>query len=724
MSIIQTIRERGAKVSVILIALALVGFILTDYFSGKGRGAVGGGGTVGKVNGTSISYENLSRKIDQLEDNMKQQGYPGGDALRQQALTQAWDQEVSRIVLKEEFDKLGISIGKKELGDILYGPNAPSDLKQQFTDEKTGQFNAVAAKTAVDQLLKKKATTPEEQAQKENFNNYIEQLELQRKEQKYVALLGNSVNFARWYVEKYNADNSQLAKISVVREVYTSIPDSTVKVTDKEIEDYIRKHKDDYKQEESRSINYVNFSAAPSAADSVETKNRLLAMKAEFDSTKNLEQFLAGEGVNNYYNGYIRDTVIQISAKHEIFKIPVGTTYGPYLDGGSYVLAKLEGVRQMPDTVKVRHILVATTQRDPQTGQMYPVKDTATAKKQIDSIQTAIRNGSNFDSLVVKLSDDQGSKEKGGVYDAVPSGQMTAAFNDFIFLNPVGTKGIVKTEFGYHYIEILSQKGGGPAYKIAYLPKEITASQETDNNANNLATQFAGDSRDQKAFEENFEKNLKPKGYIKGIATGITPIAADVRGVGASRAFVKNIYAASLGEVLKPEHIDNNYVVAVVTEVFKAGTQTAATARPSVEAALRNKKKAELLKQKVGKVTTLEAAAAAWGGKTIETVDSLRMNGRGNVTAMGYEPRVNGAAFNPANKGKVVPEALEGINGVYVVRVDALTATPVTEANVVEQRKGFYKQSKDYAENPNSPAYPVNSLRKAATIKDNRADKF
>ena len=36
---------------------------------------------------------------------------------------------------------------------------------------------------------------------------------------------------------------------------------------------------------------------------------------------------------------------------------------------------------------------------------------------------------------------------------------MVPEFNDFIFGNPVGSKGIVKTEFGYHYIEILSQKG-------------------------------------------------------------------------------------------------------------------------------------------------------------------------------------------------------------------------------------------------------------------------
>ncbi|MGB3153933.1 MAG: peptidylprolyl isomerase [Chitinophagaceae bacterium] len=725
MSIIQTIRERGAKVSVVLIALALIGFILTDYFSGKGRNAFGGsGGTVGRVNGNKIIFEDFSKKVDQTEESMKQQGYPSGGALRQQAIDQTWNQEINRLLLTDEFDKLGIDIGKKELGDILYGPGAPDDLKKQFTDEKTGQFNAIAAKTAIDQMLKKKAKTPEEQAQKDNFNNYIYQLELQRKEKKYVSLLANSTNLPRWYAEKLNSDNSQMAKISVVKEVYTSIADSTIKIEDKEIADYISKHKEDYKQEESRTINYVTFSASPSAADSIDARNKALAIKTTFDTTQNLKQFLASEGVNNYYDGYINGKTIQISAKDSIFKIPVGSIYGPYLDGGSYMLAKLEGVKQMPDTVKVRHILVATMQRDPQSGQMYPTRDTASAKKLIDSIQTAIQNGSNFDTLCVKLSEDEGSKDKGGVYDNVPSGNMVAPFNDFMFLNPVGTKGIVKTEFGYHYMEILSQKGSGPAYKIAYLPKEITASSETDNNASNLANQFAGDSRDEKSFNEVFEKTLKPKGLLKGIAADIIPNSAEVRGVGVSRSFVKNIYAAKRGEVLKPERIDNNYVVAIVTETFSEGTVSVNKARPSAEPVLRNKKKAELLKQKAGKVITLEAVAAAWGNKTIETIDSLRINGKGSVTSLGYEPRVNGAAFNPANKGKVVPEILEGINGVYVIRVESVSSTPIAGANVADQRKGFYDQTKQYTENPQSPVYPVNALKGAATIKDNRASKF
>ena len=712
MSIIQSIREKGAKVTVVVIAIALVGFILTDYFQGRGRGAgAGSGNSVGKVNGKNLGFEDFNRKVDQAQETMRQQGYPSTPATTQMAIDNTWEQEVGRILMEEEFARLGIDVSKKELGDILYGANAPADLKSQFTDPQTGQYNPVQAKQQVDQIMKK--GTPE---QKSSFNNYVNQLILQRRYEKYMSLFSNSTNTPRWLVEKQNADNSQMAKALIVKEVYSSIPDSTVKIDDKEIAGYINKHKDEFKQTESRTISYVAFNGSPSAADSAETIKKLNDLKLAFDTTNNVEQLLMSEGADATinYDGYRSGSSIQSAFKDSIIKTPVGSVYGPYLEGNNYMLAKLEGVRQMPDSVKARHILVATTQRDQQSGQSYTIRDTATAYKLADSIQTAIARGSNFDTLCAKLSEDPGSKDKGGVYENVSSGQMVGPFNDFLFLNPVGSKGIVKTDFGYHYIEILSQKGSGPGYKISFLPKEILVSPETDNNASNQANLFAGDSRDIKSFDANYEKNLKGKGINKAIAT-LGPRDAQITGLGSSRQFVKNVYEAKLGEVLKPEKIDNNYVVAVVTEVLKEGTMTVEKARPSVEAVLRNKKKAETLIQKVGKITTLEAAAAAWGGKQIETIDSLRMTGSNNL--LGYEPRVTGAVFNPANKGKVVPEAIEGQSGVYVVKVENVTSTPVTAGSVAEQRKSQADQKKQTAN-------PLEALKKTASIKDNRNDRY
>lgn len=712
MSIIQDIRDKYAKVTVVLIALALVGFILTDYFQGQSRSGGGSSSnTIGTVNGRSIDYTDFSRKVEQNKQSMKAQGYPQNAALDQQAIDQTWNQEINLLLLEEELDKLGIVVSKKEMGDVIYGPNAPQDLKSQFIDSATGQFDPVKAKQSIDQMLKSKQTPPEQKAQ---FNSYITGLELQRKQDKFFSLLSKSVNHPRWFVEKQNADASQMARISFVNETYASIPDSTVKVEDKDIADYINKNKELFKQEESRSIAYVTFSAAPSAKDSADTKSKLMLLKDQFDSIANVEPFLLNENVSTYYGGYISGKTIQIAVKDSIFRTPVGSVYGPYLDGNSYVLAKLEGVRQVADTANVRHILIGTQQG----------RDSATASKLIDSIRIAIAGGASFDSLCAKYSEDGGSKDKGGLYENVPSGQMVPPFNDYIITNPVGSKGVVKTEFGYHYIEILSQKGGGAGYKVAYLPKEIVTSKETDAAAQENALKFAGESKDIKSFDANYEKEWKPKGFIKAVATDIAPSTSEIRGLGISRSFVRTIYDAKGGEVLKPELVDDNYVVAVVTEIAKEGTMSVAKARMYVEPMLKNKKKAVLLKQKVGKVSTLEAAATALGGKQIVTVDSIRMAGRSNNPALGYEPRITGSAFNPANKGKVVPEALEGVSGVYVVKVDDVVATPVTAGDVNSQRKAQEMQMRQYVENNQSPSFPLNVLRNAATIKDKRSRRM
>jgi peptidyl-prolyl cis-trans isomerase D len=739
MSVIQKIQEKYAKLMAIIIALALMIFVVMLAFENGGRLFNGGNSTtVGKVNGTAIDYTEFMAKVEKQQKNMETRGYGSGAQLQQQAIESVWTEEVNDILQNSELDKLGITVGKKEMGDILYGPNAPEDLKKLFTDSTTGMYNGQLAKSSIDQMLKTKRGTEQQMQQREQFIDYINYLETARLRDKYNSLLSNSVNYPKWFIEKEIADKSQLAKIALVRENYSSNTDTTIKVSDKDIEEYFDKHKKDkeYKQPESRGIAYVAFSTFPSAADSTTSKNRVLALKPEFDTVNNMHKFFAAQGIDNFNDNYLIAASVPTPApaKDSILKSPVNGVYGPYLENGSYTLAKLIGVRQQPEMVKVRHILVSTATQNPQTGQMTPTKDTLVARKLIDSIQTAIKNGSKFDTLAVKFSDDSPTTEsknpgkfnkvKGGIYDSVRANAMVPAFNDFIFGNSVGSKGVVKTEYGYHYIEILAHEGSTtPAYKIAYLSKPIESSVETETNASNEAAKFAGDSRDKKTFDTNAVKLVKEKGVSKSIVGDILPTSYQVGALGQSRTFVKNIYKASLGEVLEPEKVGENYVVALVTEINEEGTMSLVKAKPTIEARLHNRKIAEKLTKKIGTVTTLEAAAATLGGKQIEMIDSLRMTG-GQTTqsarGIALEPKVIGASFNPANRGKVVPQVIEGAGAVYVVRVDNVTATAVGDANVADQRKGRYQMGKQQA----MGRLPIQILREAATIKDWRIKFF
>lgn len=717
MSFIQDIREKYARWAVVAIALSLLGFILMDAFAGRGSIFSGGpSSTLGKVNGKKINVTEFNKRVQQQETYMQQQqqGVNIGERERWGIMDNVWNDMVTQSLLQDELDILGMKVGKKEINDILFGANPPQDLKQQFTDPNTGQYDAAMAQQQINEI--KRRGTPE---QINSFDEYIGQLKFQRLFDKYNSLLTNSVHFPVWFLEKQNADRSLIANVSYVRVNYTDsmFIDSAITVSEKEIEEYMRKDKETYEQkEETRSISYVLFSARASAADSMITREKLLALKPEFDTTKEIQRFFNREGNRTpFYDGFQNAGAIQSPFKDSIIRLPNGGIYGPYTEGSNYVLAKKVDEKRWPDTVKVRHILIGLSQQDPQSGEMIPIRDTTTAKNLADSLQQAIKNGASFDAICAQFSEDPGSKDKGGVYDNVYPGQMVPEFNDFIFDNRTGSKGVVKTQFGYHYIEILSQKGSSPVYKIAYLTRPIEPSQETDDIANNEANQFAGKSRDVKSFDENYEKELKPKQILKLTASDIKANDYSVSGY-VSRQFVKNIFSAKQGAVLDPVSIGEDYVVAVVTEVTKKGSMSVSKARMSVEPILRNRKKAETVKQKLGKISTLEAASATVG-QPIEPADSVRLQGQS--PALGFEPKVLGAIFNPANTGKVIPEVIEGVAGVYVVRVESVSATPVENANVAEQQRTNYQQAKQAAMYRFSQV-----LKEAASIRDNRSKQF
>ena len=511
-------------------------------------------------------------------------------------------------------------------------------------------------------------------------------------------------------------DNSMVANAAFVSVPYTTIADSTVKVSDAEINDYVKAHKADYEQKEpNRSIAYVQFSAAPSAADSALTRNQLLSLRDSFQRTSNVKEFLvANRSLAQFNETYISKDDLNMQSKDSIFGAPIGAVTGPFAEQEAFLMAKMLDKKTQPDTVKVRHILIALNPTDAAGQPGGTTRDSATAKRIADSVRTAIAAGANFDSVAARVSDDPGSKFKGGVYDSITrQTQFVPEFKDFALNNPTGAKGVVKTQFGYHYIEVMSQRGSSPVYQVAFFALPIEASPETVSEASNGANMFAGTAKDEKSFNEYFEKNLKGKGYNKLVASNLKPMDFFVTGInGSARELVKETFTADKGDVISPSQpINNTYVVAVVTDVQEAGVPSATAVRSLVEPLLRNRKKAGLIKSQMGKVTDLTAVSAKFN-QPVQPADSLRFGGGG---ALGYESKVLGAIFNPANKGKVAPEGIAGQAGVYAIRTDAVFTTAVENASIEQQRQMMEMQSRQMFRSP------VEILQKKADIKDYRS---
>ncbi len=693
MSIIQNIRERGSWI-LICIVIALIALILPESVSSNKDL-----NSLGVINGTTINKIDFEQKVQ----NTLQQ-YAAQGAQRGQVINQLWDNEVINLLIKKEADKLGLSVGSKEVNDVIYGEESP--FRQQFTDPTTGEFKVNDLKAQLAEL--KKSTKKEVVDQKEQLEKNVILPALEKRTlRKYQALLYRGIQVPKWLLEKQYAENNAISNIRFVNMPYTTIADTTIKVSNEDISAYLKENSAAFQVEEAqRNISFIAFSAAPTTADSTITKNNILALKNSFQTSKDAAAYLNTVTPDTkYYDGFLGKSRIQIPEKEAVLSTPKGGLYGPYVDGPNYTIAKIIGTRLLPDSASVRHILIMTT-----NAQNQVIREEGTAKVLIDSIKNAIAGGATFESMVEKYSEDGGSKANGGIYEMFPQANMVKPFNDFSFENPVGSKGVVKTEFGYHYIEVLKQTPPSPAYNIAYLTLPILASKETTTTAQTTAAKFAADSKDQKSFNANalkLNKQALP-------ATNIKAYDFNIQGLGETREIVRWVFEKKVNDVSEPIEVGDAYIVANITSEDKPGLMSVETAKSkNIEVIIRDQKKAETIKSKL-KGATLEAIATA-AGATVLQADSLSYTST-NISGLGNEPKLVGASFNKALLNKV-SAPIAGNSGVFVISVSNLgaIAAPGDLAAFKEQYQGRLS---------NTILNSVLALKKTAKIQDNRAKLY
>jgi peptidyl-prolyl cis-trans isomerase D len=709
MSIIQQLRDRAAILLISLIALSLIGFLVQDAFVGGSSGLFSGPSTTaGSINGRKVDAREYSDKVRLAEEGYRSRGYPMNEMMSQNVMESIWNSYIQDELVRTECNKLGIAFTPKELGALLFSDAAPQEFKQLFTDQNTGVYNIDGARQWFANIKKSKKSEDVKAINEQLINPLV----LNQMMVKYVSLVSGATYVPKWMVEKMNTDNNTFAGISFAGFPYGTMSDSLpgLKVTDAEINEYVQQHKDEYKQEKTRSISYVVFDAGPSKGDSTAILNQLEALKSDFAAAADARAFVTrNNSALPFFDGYALKSNLQMAMKDSIIALPVGKVIGPYLDGGSYVIAKKVDVMKLPDSVYCRHILIRTSGEG--------ATPDSTAKKRIDSIAAAINAGGDFEKIMMQVSDDkEANKIPGGImqFSSMQIQNKESFDPDFgkfiLFDGKKGDRKVVKTQFGYHYIHITEQKKFEDAYKVAYLSKRIVPSPETDNAASAAATQFAANSRNIKAFDENVTKQK----LNKRLADNIREMDYSAAGL-PSRQFVKWIFENEPGDVSEPFDFDDKYVVAVITGAYSEGVQPAQVARPLVEPLLRNRKKAAEIIKKIGNITTLEAVASAHN-LTVLKADTVRFADQ-FIPNLGGEPKVIGAAFYKQNLNKV-SAPIEGGGGVYLIQVHNTGALPNTASPVEDQRKMLTQQIKQYV----NTGTVIDALRKASTIKDNRRE--
>jgi peptidyl-prolyl cis-trans isomerase D len=703
MQIIQSIKDRGGVIMAIFIAIALISFILMDSKSGENRPT---SSDIGKINGTTIDLNDFNKRVKGEENKQAQQsGQQPTGAAAMRIRSQVWDQIVAENVFYAEADKLGIELTSKELSSILLS----NEQSNPFLQEKSllgadGKLDIAKATEALVNIKKFKGD------QRDAIDAQIlEPLKLSSAAMKYGALMSAAAYYPTWMQTKDEAEANNFATISYVAVPYNEISDSAVTVKDEDINSYVAKHKPLFKQEAGRIISYVAFSQLPSAADSANTRQIIEGLKTSFASDTSAKNFVArSASVVDFVDDYLPLSRIQSAVKDSIVKQGIGVVSGPYIDGANYSIAKVLGTKPLPDSVKARHILISLNDRE--SGKVLMAD--SVGKKLADSILAAVKSGADFGALAVKYSAD-GSKDKGGDLGTFGFGQMVPEFNDFCFTKAVGSKDVVKTQFGYHIIDVQNQTNFKPAYKIAIVAKPILPSDETVNAASIAATKASANKTGKELSDYISKNGLK----MVEMPTIIKDNDFSVGNMQEARNLVQWAFKAKKGAVSDPIVIGDEFVVATVNNIYAEGTQDAATARAGAEAAVRNQKKADMIVAKIG--ATMETAAAAYN-KQVQVAgadSSITLNGR-IINGIGAEPKVIGAAFNKENQTKA-SAAIIATSGVYVIKTTAVLpkagTTAEQKASQASSRiAGIRQQGSNWFE----------GLRKQADVKDERSKFF
>ncbi len=683
MSVIQKIRNKYAKLAGFIIALALVGFILMDAASSRFGNFFGNDQSVVKVNGEKIDSRDYSQRVKEYEAlyNYSSQGRSLDEATRAQINDQALNELINEKLIAEQSEKLGLDFTKEEEKDIIYGA-APDPVVQQykwFVNPDTKMFDPQRVK-AFEQQIDQVDPTGKTREEWEAIKNYVLRNRLARK---YNALLNNFVYTPKFLLDRQVKEQNELASINYVKVPFASINDNDIKVTDEELVSYMKEHKALYTIDyPTRSIEYVSFDVLPSAEDTARALGALQQLKDEFTTTTDAQSMVNRNSDDPYNDVYVNKGSFMSMYADSIFRLSTGEVYGPYFENNAYKLTKVLDKKMMPDSVRSRHILIKTQQN------RQLVMDDSAAKLKLDSAIAALKSGMPFGEVVKKYSDDEGSVNTAGEYTFTlqQRPQLSKEFGDFVFEGRPGETKVVKVEndgyAGYHYIEILDQKGTQPAVKLATITKGLYAGDNTQNAVYAKATEFAGKNNTSKAFDEA----VKNENLNKRIGENVKINDFMISGLGSAREIIRWMYDANVGDVSSVFALDGRYVVAKLSGKQDEGLMKLdANMRPSIESAVKAEKKAEKIKEKYKSVNSLDAIAQQAGQQKAE-VDSFNASNSfvGNI---GFEPKVVGYTFYKGFNPNTVSPGIKGQDGVIYISVINRWTRPSTQDEGVRKQQ-------------------------------------
>lgn len=703
MATLQKLRNRAGLMVAIVIGLAMGAFILGDILNSGSKLMRPKQMEIAEINGTSISYPEFQKKVDELSEvyKMNTQKNQIDENTWVQIREQVWQELLQQNILDKAAQNLGITVTSQELFDLIQGNNPHPIIQQLFRNPKTGLVD----KSVILQFLKSLETTATQEQKTYWF--YIEnQIKEDKIRAKYNDLISKGLyvttDEAKEKLELKNRNTSfQYLAVS-----YSSIPDSTVKVSESDLRSYYDKHADDFKQDKTRKIDYVVFDVIPSVGDSIATKKWVDDSKQDFANAPDNAQYVNVNSDTPFDPEYYKKSEIKPEALAEwAFTAKPGEFYGPYLENGEYKLAKLDARKMMPDSVEASHILIS-----PQKAGS-PEK----AKARIDSLKNVIEKGGNFAELAKKYSEDTGSAAKGGDLGWFKRHQMVPEFEEAAFSGEVNKLYVATTRFGVHLIKPTKMGKPTEEVRLAILTRKIEPSNETYQKVYALTSKFASENTDLKTFNKSIinEKLSKRQATLKENENQLP-------GLDGSRSLIRAAFQAEVGNIIENTEgstifeYGNKFVIAALTGATEEGTESFEDAKISLELAVRKEKKGDMLAEKLKAAaagqTELGIVAAKFS-TDVKEASGVNFTSY-SIPGLGFEPAVIGTVCSTPD-GKISTPVIGNL-GVYLTKVTGVTKGNDTN---VKAEKTLLEQTLAYQ----AGSQAFEALKKNADIVDKRS---
>lgn len=678
---------------VVIIGLALLAFVLGDLFKSTNRRQQN---DVAVVNGEKITYQDFANLAEQNIENQKRNtgSISNDDAFN--VRNQTLEQMIREIIMNEEFSALGLTVTSAELVDQFLGDEPNQYVAQSFQDAN-GKFDREAVRNFINNFDQ---YSPEMQASWLDFENAIMQ---DRLNTKYESLLKHGFYMPKKLADRYNENKNAKKSAEVYAVRYTTIPDSTVVVTEQDNRKYYEQYKNKYQADETRAIDYIVFDVKPSKADYEAAKNYVESVKEGLAQTSNVANFVAYNSDMPYDSSWKLTNALPVELEDVVANNEVGFVYGPYESNGAYNVARIMDKANRSDSLMASHVLIAY---------QGALRSSATRTKEqanalADSLYKTIKKSGKIEGIV-SFSDDPSAKTNNGDLGWFLDGAMVPTFNEFVQNNKVGTVGVVESPFGYHIVKVTNRNEAKPMARVAVITHEITASSETDQMVFADVNKFVTENK----TAEQFNAAIEAQGLNKRTFPSLKKYTNRITGINNPREIVRWAFKddVKVGDMSNVFELENMYVVAVLTKITPEGVISYDDMIERYAYQIKKVKKGEMLAEKAKSYGTdyQKMIDELKGEKT--TIDNISFDGR-SFGNFGVEDKVIGSTLGM--KEGVYSAPIEGGNALVVVKVTKnAPAGPTDYASILREKKSNFNN-----QILNGSAY--SALRDNAEIENN-----